>query len=117
MAKAQNELAAAIPAVEAAQQALDKLSIDDFRMLKAFKKPHPDVEMCCTAVLHLFSKILPDIPTDPKGNLKTDKPWQVTLNLLKDPNVYLKELLGFKERIDNREVPLNNFKNIRSTLD
>lgn len=117
MQKAQTELAAAIPAVEAAQQALDKLSIEDFRMLKAFKKPHADVEMCCTAVLHLFCKVLPDIPTDAKGNLKTDKPWQITLNLLKDPNLYLKELLGFKQRIDNREIPANNFKNIRSTLE
>lgn len=85
MASVQKDLDAAIPALEAAQAALDSLSPDDFKMLKAFKNPKESLVTCMKAVLFLLAGTTDGVPTDKKGNLKTDKPWNVGLQLMGSP--------------------------------
>lgn len=72
-------LALAIPALEAAQSALDSLKPEDFKMLKAFKKPAQPLVTCMLAVLHLLAGQNTTIPIDKKGNVKADNPWNVGL--------------------------------------
>lgn len=109
-------LALAIPALEAAQSALDSLSPDDFKMLKAFKKPAQPLVTCMLAVLHLLAGMNPVIPTDKKGNVKADNPWTVGLQLMTNPNNFLNELSTYKAKIDGDEVNPNNFKACKPIL-
>lgn len=85
MSDVQKDLDLAIPALKAAQEALDSLSPDDFKMLKAFKNPKQSLVTCMTAVLYLLAGTADGVPTDKKGNLKTDKPWNVGLQLMGSP--------------------------------
>lgn len=90
-------LAKAIPALEAAQAALDSLSPDDFKMLKAFKKPAQPLVTCMLAVLHLLAGINDAIPVDKKkGGAKADDPWKIGLNLMSNPNAFMAELSSYK---------------------
>jgi hypothetical protein len=76
--------------------ALAGLKIDDFRMLKALNNPPGDVKDTFTCVLHLLAKVDPNVPTDAKGRLKTEKPWPTALSLMKDPKGFLETLNGYK---------------------
>lgn len=118
MSSAQADLDAAIPLVEKAMAALDGLSIDDFRMLKALKTPPAAIEMTFTCVLHILCKVVDDklVPTDKNGKLKTEKPWSTSLALMSNPASLLETLNSLKEKIDTDAIPNNNFKAIRPTL-
>lgn len=78
--------------------------------------PPGDVKECFICVLHLLSKVNPDVPVDAKGRLKTEKPWPAAQILMKDPKKFLESLNGYKDQIDSDKVPPNNFKMIRDTL-
>jgi len=116
MKSVQADLDAALPLVEKAKAALAGLNIDDFRMLKALKTPPADVQTTFTCCLNLLAKIDPNVPVDGKGKLKTEKPWQTALSLMSNPQAFLDQLNAFKAKIDAEEVPANNFKQIRPTL-
>jgi hypothetical protein len=72
--------------------------------------PPGDVKECFVCVLHLLSKVNPDVPVDAKGRLKTEKPWPTAQALMKDPKKFLESLNGYKDQIDSDKVPANNFK-------
>jgi hypothetical protein len=74
-------------------------------MLKALSNPPGDVKETFTCILHLLSKVDPGVPTDAKGRLKTDKPWQTALGLMKDPKSFLETLNTYKQKIDEDSVP------------
>lgn len=117
MASVKTELAAAIPALEKAQAALDSLSLADFRDLKAFKTPKQSLITCGTAVLHLLASVEDGVPVDKRGNLKAEKPWSVVLALLGNPQSLLDRLLGFQAMVDSGKVPAQNFKACRPILE
>jgi len=102
--------------VEKAKEALAGLKVDDFRELKALKKPPLAIEQTFTCVLHLMCKIDPNVPVDNKFKLKTEKPWATALGLMSDPNKFMVSLNAYKGAIDGDMVPANNFKAIRAQL-
>lgn len=85
MKSVQADLDMALPLVEKAKKALEGLTIQHFRDLKALKSPPKDIEKTFTAALHLLCKHNPDVPIDKNGKLKTDNPWKSALALMKDP--------------------------------
>jgi dynein heavy chain len=116
MSSVQRDLDCALPLVEKAKEALAGLKVDDFRELKALKKPPLAIEQTFTCVLHLMCKIDPGVPVDNKFKLKTEKPWATALGLMADPNKFLVSLNAYKGAIDGDQVPPNNFKQIRGQL-
>ena len=89
MASVQKDLDAALPLVEKAKEALAGLKVEDFRELKALKKPPLAIEQTFTCVLHLMCKIDGNVPVDKNGKLKTEKPWSTSLALMADPNKFM----------------------------
>lgn len=116
MSSVQRDLDSALPLVEKAKEALAGLKVDDFRELKALKKPPLAIEQTFTCVLHLMCKVDPNVPVDNKYKLKTEKPWPTALTLMADPNKFLAGLNAYKGAIDADLVPANNFKQIRGQL-
>jgi dynein heavy chain len=102
--------------VEKAKKALEGLTIEMFRDLKALKSPPKDIEKTFTACLHLLCKYHKDVPIDKNGKLKTESPWKTALALLKDPAKFLEVLIGFKAEVDADRIPGKNFDAIRGVL-
>jgi len=103
----EEDLAAAEPALVAAAAALDSINKKDLGELKNLKSPPPgidDVTGACIYLLHDGSK----------G--KIDISWKASQALMKDVNVFMSDLMAYKERIDAGAVPKQNFKNIRPLL-
>jgi len=106
--KIDRDLENAEPALVKAAAALDSLNKKDLGELKSLAKPPAgidDVTGACVYLLHDGSK----------G--KIDASWKASQQLMKDVNKFLDELLTFKDKIDNGQVPKQNFKNIRPLLD
>ena len=116
MESVQKSLDSALPLVEKAKEALAGLKVEDFRELKALKKPPLAIEQTFTCVLHLMCKVDPNVPVDKNYKLKTEKPWPTALSLMADPNKFLANLNAYKGVIDGDQVPPNNFKAIRAQL-
>lgn len=106
----------ALPLVERAKEALRGLNVKDFQMLKALKSPPKDIENTFTCVLNLLATIDPIITVDKNGKLKTENNWKLALATMANPQQFLAQLEGFKEKIDLEQVPGQNFKAIRGTL-
>jgi dynein heavy chain len=68
------------------------------------------------AVLHLLAGQNPAIPTDKKGNVKCDNPWNVGLQLMGNPNGFMDELLNYKAKIDDDKINPLNFKACKPIL-
>jgi len=117
MTKVQAELDMAIPALEAAEQALDGLKVKDFQMLKALASPPADVQKTFGCVVHLLCGLDPAIPVDKKGRLSEANPWKCVGGQLKSPQAFLDKLKNYKNDIDNKRVPAINFTQIQSVLD
>jgi dynein heavy chain, axonemal len=117
MAAVQKDLDAALPAVERAMAALDGLNVKDFQMLKALQNPPADIAKTFTCVLNLMAGINDLIPVDKKKRLNVENPWKASLKLMANPQAFLDSLNAFKSSIDADEVPTQNFKAIRSTLE
>jgi dynein heavy chain len=117
MTKVQAELDMAIPALEAAELALDGLKVKDFQMLKALGSPPADVQKTFSCVVHLLCGLDPLIPIDKKGRLSESNPWKCAPALLKVPQNFLDKLKNYKNDIDAKKVPAINFAQIQSTLE
>ena len=103
------------PLVAKAEAALAGLNIDDFRNLKALKKPPEAINETFTCVLHLLCSIHKDIPVK-NGKLAAPDTWKVALSLMGNPGAFLEELMSFKPKVDEEKVPAKNFNAIRETL-
>ena len=103
----EKDLEAAEPALVKAAAALDSLNKKDLGELKTLGKPPAgvdDVAAACIYMLHDGSK----------G--KIDVEWKAAQKMMKDVNAFLEVLLGYKKRIDDGNVPKQNFKNLRPLL-
>jgi dynein heavy chain, axonemal len=114
----QKDLDMALPAVAKAEAALGCLQVKDFQTLKVLQKPPPDIEKTFTCVLNLFCTLPIDtvVPVDKKGRLNVPDNWKAALQLMKNPQGFLDNLMGFKDYIDQDKVPKQNFAAIRATL-
>jgi len=117
MKSVQHDLDQALPLVEKAKKALDGLSIDDFRMLKALKTPPADIDKTFTCVLNLLAGIDPNVPVDKNKKLKTDNTWKAALGCMGNPQGLLDNLNGLKPLIDEEKIPAHNFKANKKTIE
>lgn len=115
MESVQRDLDEAIPLVEKAQAALAGLNIDDFRNLKALKKPPEMINVTFTCALHLLCTIDPNVPVK-AGKLNTQDTWKTALAVMASPSAFLETLNAFKSKVDEEKVPARNFNAIRDTL-
>jgi dynein heavy chain len=113
--EAQEALDKAEPLVAKAELALAGLDINDFRNLKALKKPPDAINETFTCVLHLLCSVHKDVPVK-NGKLNAPDTWKVALGLMSNPQAFLDELMAFKPKIDDDKVPAKNFDAIRKTL-
>lgn len=68
--------------------------------MKALKSPPKDIETTFTCVLNLLASIDPIIPVDKNGKLKAENNWKIALATMANPQQFLSQLEGFKEKID-----------------
>jgi len=115
VSEAQASLDKAEPLVAKAEAALAGLDINDFRNLKALKKPPDAINETFTCVLHLLCSIHKDVPVK-GGKLAAPDTWKVALSLMGNPAAFLDELMNFKPKVDDDKVPAKNFAAIRETL-
>lgn len=114
-ASCEEDLAKAIPLVEKAQQALDKLDKKDFQEAKTLTKPVKAVEDVGAALLCLLAGIDPNVPVDKNGNV-IDKSWKNVVKLMAVPQAFKDNLIAFKAHIDNQTVPAKNVKNVKTYI-
>ncbi|CAL8109272.1 unnamed protein product [Orchesella dallaii] len=102
----ENDLAEAIPALEAALQALDTLKPADITVVKSMKNPPAAVKMVLEAIC-VMRGIKPEKKMDPNGKQYEDY-WGASLKMLGD----MKFLEGLKE-YDKDNIPVPVMKKIR----
>jgi len=107
-ADCERDLAAALPAVAKAMAALDTINKKDLGELKSLKKPPSGIDDVTGAVLCLLASSETGVPKD--------KSWGSAVKMMKEIDKFMKELFGFKERIDAESVPAANFKAVRPFL-
>ena len=101
-----NDLAEAIPALEAALQALDTLKPADVTVVKSMKNPPGAIKMVLEAIC-IMRGIKCDRKTDPNGKQYEDF-WGPSMKMLGD----MKFLEGLKE-YDKDNIPAPTMKRIR----
>lgn len=119
MKSVQHDLDQAIPLVEKALAALDGLQVDDFRMLKALKKPPADIEKTFTCVLFILAGVDKNVPIDNKKRFKkgdSDANWKVALSLLGNPQKFKEALESLVAKVDADEIPAYNFNANNDTI-
>jgi len=120
LADVQQKLDNALPLVEQAKAALDKLSIDDFRVLKALNNPPEDVKEVFFAVQNLLCGIEEQVPTTKNGKLNVKdyaESWKISQKLMQNPKNFMETLLGYGQYVETLKVNSNNFKAIEQIVD
>eukprot|EP00916_Digyalum_oweni_P005776 GHVL01010034.1.p1 GENE.GHVL01010034.1~~GHVL01010034.1.p1 ORF type:complete len:2742 (+),score=421.27 GHVL01010034.1:35-8227(+) len=114
---AKTRLGAAEPLVEQAQAALDSLLKKDFQEAKSLTKPPPGVDDVTAAVICLLARVDPQniVDCDKSGKPK-DTSWKCAKSLMSNVDRFLESLLGFKQQIDDGNVPPLNFSIMRHYL-
>jgi hypothetical protein len=82
---------------------LNSLSVDDFRMVKAYQNPPGGVKKTFTAVLHLLCGVNPEVPTK-RGTLdikEEQKQWQCCQKLMGNPEKFMEGLKTYQAVIDD----------------
>lgn len=115
---AEEDLAKAEPAVEAAMQALDTLDKRDLGECRTMATPPKGVDDVFVGVMLLVAGVDPNVPVNRAGKIRADnRTWDVVKrSLLGNVNGFLDLLRGFKEEIDEKRVSEQNFKEIRPYL-
>eukprot|EP00960_Hanusia_phi_P010289 300866-Hanusia_phi.AAC.1 len=101
----ERDLAAAIPAVEKAEAALDTLNKKDLGELKSLGKPPQGVDDVTAAVLAI------------RGEPAKNRDWNAAKNMMKDVNKFIDELKGIKTIVDNSQMPAKNVEGARPYLE
>ena len=98
--EAQDQLAEALPALEAALQSLEVLSKNDINEVRALQRPPPGVKLTLEAVC-ILKQIEPNkVPVPGKPGKKEDDYWEPGRGLLADAAKFLQSLREFdKENI------------------
>ena len=86
-------MAEAIPALKAAEDAVNCITKADIAVLKGLAKPPPDVKNV-TAVVCMFFGIKPDVKMNPETQKKEKDYWGPSVKMMMDPN-FLKNLVGY----------------------
>ncbi|XP_066944541.1 dynein axonemal heavy chain 3-like [Macrobrachium rosenbergii] len=102
----EKELAKAVPALNAATDALNTLKQDDIRVVKAMKNPPPGVKLVMEAVCVML-EVKPERKPDPSGSGKMIEDfWAPSQKLLGDMK-FLQNLLDYdKEHIPTKIITL-----------
>jgi len=87
-------LAEAIPALEAAKEALNAITKNDITEIKTVKSPHVDVIMVMTGVCILMN-VTAISKMDPTTQKKVQDWWEPTKTLMNDSD-FLKKMLSYK---------------------
>lgn len=96
-------LAEAIPALEAAKEALNAITKNDITEIKTVKSPHVDVIMVMTGVCILMN-VTPISKMDPTTQKKVQDWWEPTKTLMNDSE-FLKNLLFYKkEELTEKQI-------------
>jgi len=103
-ADCERDLAAAIPAVEKAEAALDTLNKKDLGELKSLAKPPAGVDDVTAAVLAM------------RGEGPKNRDWNAAKNMMKDVNKFIEDLKGMKGIIDSSSMPAKNVDGARPYL-
>ena len=103
-ADCERDLAAAIPAVEKAEAALDTLNKKDLGELKSLAKPPAGVDDVTAAVLAL------------RGEPAKNRDWNAAKNMMKDVNKFIEDLKAMKGIIDSSNLPAKNVDGARPYL-
>ena len=86
-------MAEAIPALKAAEDAVNCITKADIAVLKGLAKPPPDVKNV-TAVVCMFFGIKPDVKMNPETQKKEKDYWGPSVKMMMDPN-FLKNLINY----------------------
>jgi len=116
----QASLAAAIPLVEKAKEALNALKKEDFQILKTLNNPPTEIKECFLAVQHLFASLDEIIVTDNRGRVKDQDlsgSWKISQKWMAQPEKFMDKLLDYSKYIDDQKVPAQNFKAIKYLID
>mmetsp|Transcript_31209 Transcript_31209/g.79123 ORF Transcript_31209/g.79123 Transcript_31209/m.79123 type:complete len:3875 (-) Transcript_31209:127-11751(-) len=104
-ADCERDLAAAIPAVEKAEAALDTLNKKDLGELKSLAKPPAGVDDVTAAVLAI------------RGEGPKNRDWNAAKNMMKDVNKFIEDLKGLKGLIDNSQLNAKSVDGARPYLE
>ena len=100
-------MAQAIPALKAAEDAVNCITKADIAVLKGLAKPPPDVKNV-TAVVCMFFGIKPDVKMNPETQKKEKDYWGPSIKMMMDTN-FLKNLINYdKEGIQQDLVDTIN---------
>jgi dynein heavy chain, axonemal len=116
---AEEDLAKAEPAVEAAMQALDSLNRKELSECKTMLTPPKGVDDVFGAVVVLLAGIEPNVVVQKNGKVRDkDRNWDASKKaLLTNVNAFIDLLKSFKEKADANEVPDINWKEVRPYLE
>jgi dynein heavy chain len=113
----EEDLAKAIPAVEAAMSALDTLDRRELSECKTMVKPPAGVDDIFSATMVLLANIHPGIIVQKNGKVK-DRSWGAAKKqLLSNVPGYLDSLKSLKEMIDTGNVPAINWREVQPYLE
>jgi len=105
-ADCERDLAAAIPAVEAANEALNNLDKKSLQELKSLGKPPGGVSDVSDAILAL------------KGEPKKNRDWKAAQQMMKNVDAFIEnDLKGLKTQIDASQLPDKNVQDAKPYLE
>lgn len=116
---AERDLAAALPAVEAAMAALNTLNKKDLGECKTMQKPPAGVDDVFAAVVVLLAGVNKNVVCSKGGKVAdANKTWDAAKKqLLGDIAGFLQSLMDYKAGVDGGTVPEGNFKDVRPYLE
>ena len=116
---AEDDLAKAEPAVQAAMEALDSLNKKELSECKTMLTPPKGVDDVFGAVVVLLAGIEPNVQVQKNGKVRDkDRSWEASKKaLLGNVNGFIDVLKSYKEKVDTYQVPDVNFKEVRMFLE
>jgi dynein heavy chain len=116
---AEEDLAKAEPAVEAAMQALETLNKKELGECKTMLTPPKGVDDVFGAVVVLLAGIEPNVIVQKNGRVKDkDRNWDAAKKaLLGNVNAFIDLLKSYKEKVDSYQVSDMNWKEVRQYLE
>lgn len=99
-------LESVMPKLSSASSSMNCLSASDFTEIKKFKKPHPSIVLCISAL----SVLLGNTDTKNRSKLQPDELWQKELQKF----VGDKNLLTKCASLDSQNIPNNIIKHLKS---
>jgi len=109
----QAELDAAQPLIEQAKSALDQVSKKDFQIAKTFATPPSGVPEVFISTIYLLAGFFPEAIEIDKNKKPKNFDWKACQKLMQNPEAYVKQLLAYKDIVDQNLVPASNVNYIK----